>query len=194
MATSDIDTKLLVDLAVDGSLTPREDEALRAHLAADETLQREERELGRLHRLLADGRLAARPGFAADVMAALPETAPWKQRRLLGWRSAVGVLAALLAVAVGLLGVGGTALQPASPLFGAARAVTDFAVAALLSGAGMLAASWRGVGLAVAAALDLPATVVFAIGVAAVNALLLVLLRRGARRRAESRATVRPRR
>jgi hypothetical protein len=73
--------------------------------------------------------------------------------------------------------------------------VAEFAAAAALSGAGLLAASWRGVGMAVAAALDLPATVVFGVGVIAVNALLFALLRRSrGRRRAAVRAPTRLRR
>lgn len=189
MGTADIDAdKLLVDMAVDDSLPHGERVALRERLAGDEALRREERELGRLRGLLAAGRVAARPGFTEEVMAALPETAPWARRPLLGWRTAVAALAAMVALAVGLLGVGGARLQPASPLFAAARAVVDFAASAALSGAGMLAASWRGVGMAVQAALDLPATVVFGIGVVAINALLVMLLRRSRRRRAVVRA------
>jgi len=191
MDTTDHDPRLLVDLALDGGLAAAEAEALRSRLAGDDALRREEHELGRLHEVLAAGRVAARPGFANEVMAALPASAPWAERRLLGWRSVLGTLAAMLALALGVFAIaevqsldwGGVA---------AARAVADFAVAATLSGAGMLAASWRGVGMAIAAALDLPATIVFGIGVVAVNALLVALLRRPRRRRAT--AAVRSRR
>jgi hypothetical protein len=201
MATADMDKdhhqmdpKLLVDLDQDGALPPAEREALRARLTEDEALRREEVQLSRLHELLGAGRVAARPGFAREVMAALPETAPWGERRLQGWRSAVLALAALVVLALGFLGIAGARLHPLSPALGAARAVADFAAAAALSGAGLLAASWRGVGMALGAALDLPATVVFGLGVVAVNALLLVLLRRsGWRRRAAVRAAVRRR-
>ena len=67
------------------------------------------------------------------------------------------------------------------------------AAAALLSGAGLLSASWRGVGLALGEALDLPAQVVFGLGVLALNALLFLLLRRRGRRRATAAATARRR-
>ena len=187
------DPKLLVDLAVDGGLAAADTDALRSRLAGDDALRREERELGRLHEVLAAGRVAARPGFTAAVMAALPESAPWADRRLLGWRSVLGTLAAVLALALGAFGVAGArGLDGAG--FAAARAVLDFAASATLSGAGLLAASWRGVGMAVAAALDLPATVVFGIGVVAVNALLIALLRRPRRRRAALAAATRRRR
>jgi hypothetical protein len=193
MDSADNDPRLLVDLAVDGGLAAADEEALRSRLAGDDALRREERELGRLHEVLAAGRVVARPGFSATVMAALPESAPWAERRLLGWRSVLGTLAAMLVLALGAFAVGGArGLDGAG--FAAARAVLDFAASAALSGAGLLAASWRGVGMAVAAALDLPATVVFGIGVVAVNALLIALLRRPRRRRAALTAAIRRRR
>jgi len=198
MNTADPDSKQLVDLSVDDSLSAAEREALRARLAGDEGLRREERELALLHELLAGERIAARPGFAREVMAALPETAPWADRRLQGWRSALAALAALVTLALGFFGIAGVRLHPASPVLATAGTIAEFAAAAALSGAGLLTASWRGVGMALAAALDLPATVVFGIGVLAVNALLLVLLRRpgwraGWRRRAAAPAAVRRR-
>ncbi len=194
MPARDPDPRELVDRDLDGSLDAVEGEALRARLGEDETLRRERGVLERLHQLLAAERVAARPGFAREVMAALPASAPWEQRRLQGWRSAVTSLAALLALAVGFLGLAGARLHPASPLLAAAQAVVDFAAAAALSGAGLAAASWRGAGMALAAALDLPATVVFGLGVLAVNALLLVLLRRPGWRRRPAAAAARGRR
>jgi hypothetical protein len=152
----------------------------------------DELQLAGVDALLASARVVARPGFAREVMAALPATAPWQGRRVQGWRSALLALAALVVLAIGFLGFGGSRLAPASPALAAARAVADFGAAAALSGAGLLAASWRGVGLALGNALDLPAQLVFALGVLAVNALLLVLLRRrGRRRRALVAATTR---
>jgi len=195
MDSADHDPTLLVDLSVDGALDPAEREALRARVADDGALRREERELKRLHEVLAAGRVTARPGFATGVMAALPESAPWADRRLLGWRSVLGTLAAVLALALGAFAVAGaTGTGVNGPGFATARAVAAFATSAALSGAGLLAASWRGVGMAVAAALDLPATVAFGIGVVAVNALLIALLRRPRRRRAALAAAVRRRR
>jgi len=193
MGSADTDPRELVDLGLDGALDASDRATLESRVAADPTLQREQQDLGRVHELLVAGRVTARPGFVRDVMAALPELAPWAKRPLAGWRSALAALAALLVVAMGLLGVAGARIH-GSPGLAALRAVADFATAAMLSGAGLLAASWRGVGLAVAEALDVPATVVFGLGVIAVNALLVVLLRRaGSRRRATATATVRRR-
>ncbi|HEV8240012.1 MAG TPA: hypothetical protein VGS57_11640 [Thermoanaerobaculia bacterium] len=198
MDSAHTDPKLLVDLGLDGALAPGESEALRARVADDEALRNEERELGKLHEVLAAGRVAARPGFTEAVMATLPESAPWADRKLLGWRSVLGTLAAVLALALGAFGIAGAQGRQGAGMdgvgFAAARAVVDFATSAALSGAGLLAASWRGVGMAVAAALDLPATVIFGIGVVAVNALLIALLRRPRRRRAALAAAIRRRR
>jgi len=193
MDSAHTDPKLLVDLGLDGALAPGESETLRARIANDEGLRREERELGKLHEVLASGRVVARPGFTDAVMVALPESAPWADRKLLGWRSVLGTLAAVLALALGAFAIAGARGMDGVG-FAAARAVADFAMSAALSGAGLLAASWRGVGMAVAAALDLPATIVFGIGVVAVNALLIALLRRPRRRRAALAAAIRRRR
>jgi hypothetical protein len=189
MAIRDDDPEL-VDLALDGVLPAGEREAV---LAAAPTVER--RRLQRLHEELAHARVAARHGFREEVMASLPP-APWASpaaARVPGVRVAVIALLLLGAVATLLLGVGSGRAVDTVPALGALRAVGEFAVAAALSGAGLLAASWRGVGIALGEALDLPAQVVFAIGVAAINGLLLLLLRRRGRRRSAVTAAARRR-
>ena len=189
MPTRDPDPILGLDLALDGA------EGETDLAAGDETpeLARERRRLGRLHAELAAARVTARPGFARSVMAALPANPAWADRRVHGLKTAVAALLALAAAATVLLGIGSFRLGPAGAVLGAARAVADFAVAATLSGAGLLAASWRGLGLALGEALDVPERVVFGFGVVALNALLFLLLRRRARRRATAAATSRRR-
>jgi hypothetical protein len=56
--------------------------------------------------------------------------------------------------------------------------VVDFAIATVLSGAGLLSASWRGVGLALGEALGGGERVLFGFGVLALYLLLCLLLRR----------------
>ena len=186
------DTREMLDLAVDGGLGAEERAALVARLAADAELQREERELVRLQEILAQGRVAARSGFAAEVMAGLPAEPAWAARPAGGWRAALATLAAMVTLTLSVLLLGGAALGEGSPAIAALRAVADFAQAAALSGSGLLSASWRGVGLAIAAALTLPGKIVFGVGIVALNALLLVLLRRP-RRTARATAVARRR-
>jgi hypothetical protein len=177
-----------VDLALDGALPPAESSAA---LASEPTAER--RRLERLHGELAAARVMARAGFSDEVMASLP-VAPWAQHtaaRLRGLRSAAAVLLLLGGFAAVLLGTGSEGVVQAVPALGALRAVSEFAAAAALSGAGLLAASWRGLGMALGEALDLPAQIVFGCGVLGVNALLLLLLRRRSRRRAPAAATAR---
>ena len=178
----------LLDLALDGG-----EPAVSSPASESPELERERRRLVRLHEELAAARVTARPGFAAAVMAALPAEPRWAAARVGGLRGAVAALLALAAVATLLLGLGSATRGPADAMFGAARAVADFAVAAALSGAGLLAASWRGLGIALGEVLDVPERIVFGLGVVALNALLFLLLRRRSRRRAPAVETARRR-
>ena len=195
MAIRETDPELLVDLAVDRALP--EAERASALAAAQGELAAERRRLERLHEELGAARVTARAGFAAEVMAALPAEPAWARdgaaRVLGGWRAAVAALAALVVAATAFLGFGSRSVGEAVPALGALAAVGEFAAAAMLSGAGLLSASWRGVGMALGEALDLPAQGVFAFGVAGLNGLLLLLLRRRGRRRASATAPARRR-
>jgi hypothetical protein len=96
-------------------------------------------------------------------------------------------------VAIVLLGRGSAGVAEAVPALGALAAIGEFAAAAALSGAGLISASWRGIGFALGEALDLPAKVVFAVGVVGLNGVLLLLLRRRVRRRAATATPARRR-
>lgn len=183
-------TRELLDLRIDAGLDAGERAALEASATTPE-LAREQRQLEQLHHLLASGRVQARPGFQQEVMSSLPAEPAWATRGVGGWRAALGALAALVTLTMGLLLVGGASIGDASPALAALRAVGDFATAAALSGSGLLSASWRGVGMAVASALTLPGRVVFGIGVVALDAFVIVLLRRGGRRRVRVPALIR---
>jgi hypothetical protein len=197
MATGDPDPDLLVDLAVDGALPPEQRASVLAATGAAGESALERRRLERLHAELAAARVTAREGFGGEVMAALPADPAWSRagrRGLGGLKGAVAALALLAVATTVLLGVGSESVGEAVPALGALAAVGELAAAAALSGAGLLSASWRGLGLALGEALDLPAQVVFGLGVAALNGLLLLLLRRRGRRRAAAAATARRRR
>jgi hypothetical protein len=128
-----------------------------------------------LDRLLAEIRVPVDAAFTRRVMSRLPDAA-WQRRRS---RSREWVIAAAL---VGLLGItaavlvtGGDASAP-----GVGTSIVELVVATVSAGAGFLAASWRGIGAAVDAALDGSISALLALGLMALaaNGLLFVLLRR----------------
>lgn len=171
-----------LDLDVDGQLGETERAQLAARLAADEGLAAERRRLAALHAHLAARRIAVRPGFRDAVMAALPAPA-W--RRGTSW-------ALPLAMAVGLAAVAAWALSGAAAgngaLVGTGVAVLDFLAATTLAGAGLLAASWRGLAIALeelisASGLSLAG---MALAVLFLNLLFFSMLRRRPRAAAET--------
>jgi hypothetical protein len=100
-----------------------------------------------LHAMIAESRIEVRDGFADRVMAALPAAA-W-QRRLGRRRAPVWALpAAAAAIFAGGAAVvlGFAAGGAETHAFGIFAAVFDFLRATTLAGAGLLFATWRGVG------------------------------------------------
>ena len=128
-----------------------------------------------LDRLLAEARVAVDPAFARRVMSRLP-AAEWSVGRSARreWAIAAAV-AAFLIVAAAVLVTGGEAAEP-----GVGTSIVHLAISTLAAGAGFLAASWRGLGVMVNAALDGSWSAILALGLAALfaNGLLVVLLRR----------------
>jgi hypothetical protein len=171
----------LLDSWLDGQLEPGEARALSQRLGVDADLEREEAELRRLFQAFELGKVEVRDGFADSVMARLPQRA--KAGRL---AVALLVAAALagLATSVALLSGGG------APTAGSLVATLgDFFGTLLIAGAGLLGASWRGVGEGVRSFLALsPANVAIAVGVSAASALLLISLLRRRRAVAAERA------
>ena len=168
-----------VDLDLEGEL-PEEDKARLAELAdTDARIQAERRDLGSLHRMIEGGRIAVRPGFAARVLAALPR-AWWEHRR-----SSAGLPVWALPLAMTLVLALGAALllggaEETGRFTGVGLAVLDFIQVTFLAGAGMLFATWRGVGFGVEqliadSGMNLLAMVA---AVVCLNLLLFSLLRR----------------
>jgi hypothetical protein len=180
---------LRVDLELDGALTPAEQEQLHREASSWPELEAERRRLERLHALLAESRLPVEPGFRARVMAALPRER-WQARPSLAWRLPLALLAGLAAVAALLVGWGASGLESTATFLGSLDALAALAVAAVLAGSGLLAASWQGVGMAVAGFLEASPTtqILVVFGVLALNGLLFLLLR--GRRPAASRQPV----
>lgn len=179
-----------LDLEVDGRLGGEEKIALDRHAAACAACREERRELDSLRRALERSRVGVRRSFTAEVMERLP-AAGWEGSAPRAWRLPAAVLAALAAAAAALVGLSSAQLHPGVPFLGALAAVADMAQTAALAGAGLLAASWRGIGLAVGDLLSAsPGTLIaFAVVVLAVDLLLLALIRR--RRPAAAEASAR---
>jgi len=112
-----------------------------------DTDQREWADDQALHAMLASSRIQVRDGFADQVMTALPSAA-WERR--LGRRRAPAwalpaALAVIFAFAAALV-LSSSSGGPESHALGIFSAVFDFVRTTTLAGAGLLFATWRGVG------------------------------------------------
>jgi len=181
-----------LDLEVEGELADAERRRLAGHLAECAGCAGERRRLLRLREALGEARVPVREGFRAQVMAALPAAgwqgaaAPAVSRRSLA-AAAAGVVLLALASALVLA----TASGAAAPGLGLLAALGEMTAAALVTGAGLLGASWAGVGLALGELFgSAPGVLVgFALLLVLLSGLLVALLRRpraaeAARRRA----------
>ncbi len=145
MKTDSATWRMWVDLDLEGEL-PEAEKARLAEIAETDTrAHAERRDLESLHRMIGDDRIAVRPGFATQVMAALPRA--WWERG----RSSAGIPVWALPLAVTLvLALGASLLlggaEETGRLTGISLAVIDFVQVTFLAGAGMLFATWRGVG------------------------------------------------
>lgn len=164
-----------LNLDADGLLEGEERSRLEEHLAACADCRREREELQALKGLLRRSAVAVRPDFRQAVMASLP-VAGWEARSSQGWRFPAAVLVLVGALAAGLLVAGSV---PSSSGFSTLLAVGSLFRAAALAGAGLLAASWKGVGLVVERVISSPASLgAFGFLVVCLNLLLISLLRR----------------
>jgi len=168
-----------IDLDADGALDARHRAALAAHLEACDECRTEAASARAFVSRLQSERVEVRPGFAAEVMSAL-EPAPWEARTLRAWRLPFALVLALAGLAAALFGGAAADLDRGTGGLGALAALADLFVTAATAGAGLLAASWRGLGLGVAEWLgESKLNVAAAIGlVAGINYLLLRVLRR----------------
>jgi anti-sigma factor RsiW len=175
----------LLQIQADGELSRLEGQRLERHLSGCAACRAERRELARLDELLGAASVPVRPGFRDEVMAALPDAA-WQSRHPTSW-AAGAVLALLLGGGAFVLTSGaGVTSSPLAEIF---VAVFDLFRSSLVAGAGLLDASWRGVGLALGrlfdgSLLNLVAFGVFVIGVDALFLRLLLKTRRKVRQAA----------
>lgn len=168
-----------LDLELEGALTHDERWRLDEHLAGCAECRRERHELHQLQDLLGEARIPVHGELRRSVMESLP-AAGWEARAPQAWRLPVLLLVLLGGSAAALVGVSSAQLTPRGPFVGALLAVGDLFRAALVAGAGLLAASWRGVGMALGEVFATSTgTVVASIVLVVCLDLLLILLLRG---------------
>lgn len=171
-----------LDEALDGELDASRSEVVTAHLAECGDC-REARETSlRLRGWLDEDKVEVTPGFAARVTAALPVES-WEIRPARSLRWAVGLLLLLASSSLLLLSAAGATEAAPFALLGS---IADLMATSALAGAGLLGATWRGVGLVLNELLThSPVTLAaFALALVAVHGLLWRMLR--PRRRAHA--------
>ncbi len=184
----------LLDLAGDHALSGTEKARLEAAVAASPELQAEALRTSRLHDLLRESRVVPREGFRAQVMARLPAHPAWAPAPAVSgaarWRLPVAALLFLAVAAALLIGLDPRGMESAASASGLIAAIGGMLSSTLLAGAGLIGASWRGVGMALGEALTLPQQVVFGVAVVGLNLLLFRLVRRSRQLRAAQRSGV----
>jgi len=165
-----------LNLDADGRLAPEERARLEQHLAGCEECRLEREELAAFQGLFERSAVPVRSDFADSVMAALPH-AGWEGRSPRTWQFPVAVAAMLMLVA-GFLIAGSTSGAAPSGL-AALDAMGGMVRAAALAGAGLLGASWKGIGLIVEDVISSPVSLgAFGFLVLCLNLLLVSLVRR----------------
>ena len=166
-------------LEPDGELSREEARRLDAAAKRSPEIAETRRQLSRLDTLLSSSRIEVEPSFKSELMANLPP-AGWSARHPRTWWLAASVLVLLGGGAALLTGLSAAQLAPASPFLAAMSAVGDMIASSIAAGAGLIGASWRGIGLAVGDWLgaSVPNAIAFGVFLVGVNVLLARRLRR----------------
>jgi anti-sigma factor RsiW len=143
------ETQLELEALVRGELDAERRAALDRHLRDCAECRQDLAREQKLARAFAAARVAVAPGFAARVLASLPQPRWATRRRPTAW---LWPIAALLVFGVGVIGfaAGGESFGPVGSIL---RSTGDFLAATTLAGAGLMGATWKGVGIAVRGAL-----------------------------------------
>ncbi len=164
-----------LNLDADGVLPREQRSRLDEHLASCDECRRERAELAALDGLMQRSAIAVRSDFRASVLSSLPATG-WEARSPRAWRFPAAIVVLLGSLAGALLAAGSSSI-PSS--LSALLAVGGMFRAAALAGAGLLAASWKGIGLVVEEVISSPMSLgVFGFLVLCLNLLLISLIRR----------------
>lgn len=165
-----------LNLDVDGALPPVQRADLDEHLVACQECRAERDGLLAFERLLARDRVPVRAGFRHQVLSGLP-AAGWESRSPRTWSFPAAVVVLLAGIAAALMAA--SRQGSSSSVFSALAAVAGMFRATFQAGAGLLAASWKGIGLVVSSTLSSPVSIgMFALLVVCLNLLLVSMLRR----------------
>lgn len=168
------------------TLAPSERRRLEDHLAGCAACRAERDQLARLDLLIAEEAIPVRASFRHEVLSALP-AAGWEGRSPRAWAWPLAAMLALGVAAAALLGASSTRMAPGASFLAALTAVGELFLTGMLAGAGLLSASWRGLGLVLDRALTPGSTAAFTLLVISVDILLVsMILRRRRRARAHS--------
>ena len=164
-----------LNLDADGVLDGGDRALLDEHLASCAECRHEREEIRALDRLLQRSALPVRADFRTSVMNALP-TAGWEARSPRAWRFTAAVIVLLGALAAALMAAGSA---PASSGLGTLVAVGGMLQAAAVAGAGLLGASWKGLGMVLDRMITSPVSLgAFGFLVLCLNLFLVSLIRR----------------
>ena len=173
-------------LDADGQLPASRRAELEQHCASCASCRAEREDLLALDALLQKNRIPVRADFKDSVLASLPTTG-WENRSPKTWGFPAAVLILLAGIAAALFG---SAHLSAAGSGGASTllALADMLGSTVQAGAGLLAATWKGLGMAFGEVIASPMSLgALAVLVVSLNLLLFSLLRR--RRSAEQGVT-----
>ena len=168
-----------VQMEFDGELENGRRADLEAHLAVCPECAAERASLARFGQALRQARVEVRPDFLSAVLAALP-SAGWEARSPRSWAWPAALFVVFAVAAASLLRLSGAGGADQGPVLGALAALADLVATSVQTGAGLLTASWRGVGLAIRDLFggSLVRMAIFGFGVLCLNLLFFRLLRR----------------
>jgi len=165
-----------LNLEADGRLPAVHHAELERHLATCAECRAERAELLAFASLLEKHRIPVRADFKDTVLSSLP-TVGWENRHPKTWGFPAAVVLLLAGIAAALFG--SARLESAGGGAPALLALADMLGSTVQAGAGLLAATWKGLGLAFAEVIASPVSLgAVAILVISLNLLLFSLLRR----------------
>ena len=172
-----------------GDLSPLQRAELEQHLAGCADCRAEREDLLALEALLQKNRVPVRPDFKDAVLSSLPTTG-WENRHPKTWSVPAAVFLLLAGIAAVVFG---------SSQWGAAgaglpvvAAVADMLGSTVLAGAGLMTATWKGLGMAFEEVIASPMSLgALAVLVISLNLALFSLLRRRGGARTAARTIAR---